>query len=94
MKTCQLVDNSNEVKLINESFARINKLSIFKLKEYINLILRNGKVVQKLTKKALINVIIGDHSKQVFCYLTKLDAYTVILGNRWLQTHNPAIDWK
>ena len=59
MKTSLFVNNSSEAKLINNSFARTNKLSIFKLEKYINLTLGNGKVVQKLIKKALVNVIIG-----------------------------------
>ena len=63
MKTYLLVDNGNKAKLINESFAHTNKLSIFKLEKYINLMLKNGEVLQKLTKKALVNVIIKDHSK-------------------------------
>ena len=32
--------------------------------------------------------------EQLVCYLAKLDVYTIILSNRWLQTHNPMIDWK
>ena len=94
MKTCLLVDNGSEAKLIDESFACTNKLSIFKLEKCINLILGNSKVVQKPIKKALVNVIIRDHNKQVPYYLAKLDAYIVILGNGQLQTHNPVIDWK
>ena len=56
--------------------------------------LENGKVVQRLTKGCLINVEIGNHKNQILCYLIKLDVYTVILGDRWLQTHNLAINWK
>ena len=63
MKTRLPVDNGNKIKLINKSFMCINKLSTFKLEKCINLIFKNGKIVQKLTKKALINVIIGDYSK-------------------------------
>ena len=56
--------------------------------------LGNGKVIQHLTKKCLVDVIIDNHYKQILCYLAKLDIYTIILGDGWLQTHNPAIDWK
>ena len=63
MKTYLLIDNSSEAKLIDEFFAHTNKLSILKLEKYINSTLGNSKVVQKLTKKALINIIIRDHSK-------------------------------
>ena len=94
IKTSLLVDNSSEVKLIDKSFTCTNKLSIFKLERYINLTLGNDKVVQKFTKKALVNIMIGNHSKQMFYSLAKLDAYTVILGDRWLQIHKLAINWK
>ena len=30
----------------------------------------------------------------MFCYLAKLNAYLIILGNRWLQTYNLAINGK
>ena len=94
VKTCLLVDNRSEAKLINKSFVRANKILSFKLEKPINLTFENGKVVQKLTKRDLVNIIIGDHMKQLVCYLAKLNVYTIILGNGWLQTHNPVIDWK
>ena len=82
MKTHLLVDNGSEAELIDEFFAHINKLSIFKLEKCINIMLGNGKVVQKLIKETFDDVIIVDHSKQVFCYLAKLNAYIVILSNK------------
>ena len=94
MKTCLLVNNRSETELIDEFFMHANKIPSFKLKEPINLKLKNGKIVQQLTKMILVDVIIGDHMEQLVCYLAKLDVYTIILGNGWLQTHNPVIDWK
>ena len=74
IKICLLVNNGSEVKLIDEFFVHSNKLSTFKLEKFIVLILKNSKIVQKLTKKTLVNRIIKDHSKQLIFYLTKLDA--------------------
>ena len=45
MKTHLLVDNGSKAKLINESFAHINKFSIFKLEKCIYLMLGNGEIV-------------------------------------------------
>ena len=89
-----LIDNSSEAKLIDKSFAHLNKISTFQLEKPIQLTLENGKVVQRLTKRCLIDVEIGDHKDQILCYLAKLDVYTVILSDRWFQTHNPTINWK
>ena len=92
--TCLLIDNGSKAKLIDESFACSNKISTFQLEKSIQLTLGNGKVVQRLTKECLVNVEISNHKNQILCYLAKLDIYIVILGDRWLQTHNPAINWK
>ena len=89
-----LINNNSKAKLIDKSFARSNKISTFQLEKLIQLMLENGKVVQRLTKGCLVNVEIGNHKDQIFCYLAKLDVYTVILNDGWLQTHNSAIDWK
>ena len=58
MKTRLLVDNGSEAELIDESFVRTNKIPTFKLEKPINLTLGNGEVVQKLTKGALVDLII------------------------------------
>ena len=92
--TCLLIDNDSTAKLIDKSFACSNKINTFQLEKPIQLTLRNSEVVQRLTKGCLVDVEIDNHKDQILCYLAKLDVYTVILGDRWLQTHNSAIDWK
>ena len=94
MKTRLLVNNGSEAELIDKSFVCANKIQSFKLEKPINLTLRNSKVIQKLTKGALINVIIRNHIKQLVCYLARLDVYIIILVDKWLQTHNSVIIWK
>ena len=94
IKTRLLVDNRSEAELIDESFARVNKLNTSKLETGVKLTLGNGEVAQLLTRTALADVKIGDHQEQVLCYVAKLDEYAIILGDGWLQTHNPSIDWK
>ena len=89
-----LIDNGSEAKLIDKSFVHLNKINTFQLKRPIQLTLGNGEVVQHLTKGCLVDVIIGDHHKQILCYLAKLNIYTVVLSDKWLQTHNSAINWK
>ena len=90
--TCLLINNGSEAELIDKFFVHSNKISIFQLKKSIQLTLDNGKVVQRLTRECLMDVVIGKHHEQILCYLAKFDIYTVILGNGWLETHNPAID--
>ena len=92
IKTRLLIDNGSEAELIDESFVRTQKLSIFKLRKKIKLTLGNGEVVQKLDTACLVDIQIGDHHEQILCYVARLDVYTVVLGDGWLQMHNPLID--
>ena len=94
MKTRLLIDNSSKAELIDKSFVRTQEVNTFKLKMKIKLTLGNKKEVQKLESACLIDVHIRDHHKQILCFATSLKVYSMILGDRWLQTHNPAIDWK
>lgn len=59
--TYLLIDNNGEARLIDESFVYTNKISIFKFKKEINLILENVEVVQDLTKETPVDVEIKDH---------------------------------
>ena len=56
-----LINNGSEAKLIDKSFLRTNKISTFQLEKPIQLTLGNGKVVQHLTKRCLVNVEIGNY---------------------------------
>jgi len=41
-----------------------------------------------------MNMIIGDHIKQISFTVTDLGKANLFLGYEWLQHHNPTIDWK
>ena len=81
IKTRLLIDNGSEAELINKSFVRTQKLSTFKLKKKIKLTLGNGEVVQKLDSACLVDIHIGDHHKQILCYMARLNVYTIVLGD-------------
>ena len=67
IKTCLLVDNSSEIKLIDKSFVRTNKISTLKLKKAIKLTFDNDKMAQTLTRRYLVDVEIGNHKEQILC---------------------------
>lgn len=71
-----------EAKLINEFFVRIQKISTFKQKNKIKPELKNSHVMQWLDKKCLIDIQVSNHYKQLLCYVTKLNVYTVVLRDR------------
>ena len=91
-----LIDNESETEILNESFAQEKKLEMITLKKQnrVRLVLDNDSSSQILKKAAIIDLKIEDHQKELFCYLTKIENYTLILKDDWLQKHNSRIDWK
>ena len=51
-------------------------------------------MVQKLDSACLVDIHIGNHHKQILCYVARLNMYTVVLRDKWLQIYNQSIDWK
>jgi hypothetical protein len=67
---------------------------MFKLRKPIPLHLGNGELYRTITEAALVDVEIGDHREQLICYLADIPRYKLILGDKWLQEHNPQVNWK
>ena len=89
-----LLDSGSEGDLLDYSHARTLKTPMFKLRKPIPLHLGNGKLYRTITEAALVDVEIGDHREQLICYLTDIPRYQLILGDKWLQEHNPQVNWK
>ena len=89
-----LIDNESEAEILNESFAQEKKLEMITLKKQnrVKFVLNDDSSSQILKKAAIIDLKIEDHQKKLFCYLTKIENCTLILGDGWLQKHNPKID--
>ena len=70
--------------MIDQIFEHTNKISTFKLKQQIKLKLKNEETVTWLNKVCLVDVEIGNYKEQLLCYVARLDAYIVVLGDNWL----------
>ena len=90
-----MIDNGSEAQFLHESFARKRKLETIRLKkrDRVRLELGDGKVHQIIDKAVIVPVRIGDHEEKLFCYLADIGNHTLIIGDGWLQEHNPHIDW-
>lgn len=89
-----LLDNGSEADLIDASFARKRQFPVFKLRRPIPLKLADGTPYTHLSETALVDLQIGDHREQRLFYIAKLAKYKMVLGDYWLQQHNPQIDFK
>ena len=57
------------------------------------LLLGNGEAADTVTEYVLIHTTIGIHSELALLYVAKVES-PVIFGLRWLQRHNPYINWE
>jgi len=88
-----LLDNGSEADLIDEEYVCKYKIPTLKLNSPISLHLADGTKLQNLTKAALIDFHVGEHHEQWLFYVAKLGEYQMIVGDNWLQEHNPQINW-
>jgi len=106
---CILIDNENEISsyaiinnsataytFIDEDYTRYKNLSLYKLKEPRRLKIFNGTLTTSgdiihITK---VQMKIGQHTKALFLFVTKLEHYSVILEHPWLKHHDIRIGFK
>ena len=74
-----LLNNKNKADLIDNIFACKSEVTIFKLKQFILLHLKNKRKYQIFTKTVLINLQIKNYHKQTLFYLADLTEYKLIL---------------
>jgi hypothetical protein len=83
VKTRIIKDSSTTREIfLNESFAQKYNLIITKLDQPLRLQVVNGKdsSAGSITHNTQLQLQLGDHKKQILCYMTKLSQYNMILG--------------
>ncbi|KAI9041724.1 uncharacterized protein KD926_006623 [Aspergillus affinis] len=88
-----LVDNGSEVEAIDPSLVRTLNLPTLDLATPIPLHLANGTLYFTVTQIALFNCDIDGHTEQLAAYIAPLARYKIVLGDHWLATHNPHVDF-
>ena len=94
-RTHLLTDTGASAKsFINAKFAKYQKLPLMSLVRPLNLRLANGMNGGQITHVARVIMAIGDHLDELFCLVTPLAKFDVILGMPWLELHDPHISFK
>lgn len=79
---------------LDYNFVRANRIPTFRLEKPVRLNNADGSLISSVTHAALVDVSIDGHSDQVYCFITKIPTYALILGDPWLATHDPLISHK
>lgn len=79
---------------LDESFAQNNNINTLPLPNPRRLRVVDRRLASKeVTHFAYVNLKIGEHTEKLFCFVTKLGQYPLIVGMPWLVRHNPLIDF-
>ena len=80
---------------LDQSFAQSHSIDMFPLQRPRRLKVVDGRPSSAgdITHAAKIRLNINSHSEDLFCFITKLGQYPLILGMPWLTLHNPTIDF-
>ena len=73
----------------------LNKLTLFKLQNYCQLNVVNGRpsLAGNITYIVKLNIEIKEYKEKMLFYIIKLGKYNIILRKLQLMDHNPNINW-
>jgi hypothetical protein len=96
IKTKAMLDSGATGKgFVDESFAHLNKLTLYKLRHRRRLNVVDGRPSSAgdITHVVKLDMEIKGHKEKMLFYVTKLGKYDIILGKPWLTDHNPNVNW-
>lgn len=91
---CLSDTGASAISFVNASFARKNKLPQIALSKPCKLRLADDKRAPNITHMALVKLALGDHVEELWCLITALGRFDIILGMPWLEQHDPHISFK
>jgi hypothetical protein len=87
---CLINTEVSNQAFIDAAFVKQYKLEKIKLVKLINLKLANSNLVDQIKYAIKVKFKIGDHTDELWYYITKLGGFDLILGMPWLEKHDPS----
>ena len=90
-----LLDSGATMCFIDEKFAKENNLNLIPLAHAIPIYNVDGMLNKEGSIRSTIDMIIRvqEHTERTRFHVAGLGKTNIILGELWLKTHNPEIDW-
>ena len=89
--TCLTDTGASAWSFIDEGFATRNHLPRMALTQPCRLRLADDEFAPNITHMALLKHALGDHVEEMWCLITKLGRFDLVLGMPWLEEHNPSL---
>ena len=95
IKTRCLTDTGASAEgFVDEKFVRRCKLHTMRLQRPFRLRLADDKFAPNVTHVARVNLGFKDHINELWCLVTSLGSFDIILGMPWLELHDPSPSFK
>lgn len=91
---CLTDTGASALGFVDAAFVTRNKLPKIALSKPCKLRLADDKPAPHITHMALVKLLIGDHVEDLWCLITRLGQFQIILGMPWLEQHDPHISFK
>ena len=79
---------------IDTKFAIRHKLPLLELVKPVKLRLANGEMAGNISHAARTILAFEDHLEELYCLVTPLSKFDIILGMPWMELHDPHISFK
>ena len=91
-----LLDSRCTGTIIDERFTKEKGLKTYKLAVPIPVYNADGSInsTGSIREFTIVEMRIGDHSKQIAMAMSNLSTHPIFLGYDWLRKYNPQINWK
>lgn len=94
INTNSLTDTGASAKsFMNANFAKHHKIPLIPLMKAYKLRLADGTMGGNITHVARVIHALDDHVEELYCLITPLARFDVILGMPWLELHDPHIQF-
>ena len=87
--TCLADTGASAKGFVDRKFVKQHKISLVKMLKPCRLRLANSDMAPNITHMARITLHLGDHVDELWCLVTDLGKFDVILGMPWLELHDP-----
>ena len=89
--TCLTDTGASALSFIDDKFASRYKLTRMALSKPCRLRLADDKFAPNVTHMALLKHGFGDYIDEMWCLITQLGRFDLVLGMPWLEQHNPSL---
>ena len=95
IKASVLMDTgASALGFVSSAFVKQHRLSVVKLAQPYKLKLADDTLAPMITHYAQVYFRLGDHYDEIWCFVTNLGKFDLILGMPWLEQHDPKLSFR